>query len=147
MHIDFILHATSATMCNWKKHAVAILWPEGNNSHNKFVPESIRKFERVTTKFRRSFVRLLGNVWSATEQRSRSLVFERVLFLEESTFVLSRAVGRSVPLPGLRTVDYAVVLGFTCTLVRRATRYRLQSVPISVQAVSSRISRNCEARF
>jgi len=89
----------------------------------------IRKFERFTCV--RSFVRpsvssFVCSAWclvgSGAAFSFRPRVSRRVLFLEES----KSAVGRSVPLPGLRAVDYAP--DFTCT--RNSTLgYRLEPLP------------------
>lgn len=78
---------------------------------------------RYTTLFVRSFVRsfIRRDVWSTADQRSRSLVRARGIIFRR-IHVRARSLSRSVPLPGLRAVDYAS-LQTSRVLVTRDERY------------------------
>jgi len=119
-YIDFILHAGNLIKCSLLKKAdyCDTLTSRSTNSHNKFVSEFYSQGSKGSRAFSCWFLRsfIQHDVWSAVEQRSHSLVqalgarararATGIIFRRIQVRV-GRSVGRSVPLPGLRIVDYA----------------------------------------
>jgi len=113
----FIYRFDFASEVQLKGTKCTMLRLEKINSYNKFVPESIGKFEKVTTKFRYTtlFVRsstsfTRRDVWSTADQRSlvraRGIIFRRI-----HVRALSRSVDSSA---GFTRRRLRVAPDFTC---------------------------------
>lgn len=87
-----------------------------NSSLNLSASSKGSRQSSVVRSFVRSFTRqcLVGDGAAFAFSRFRAGIIFRRVYVPALSRAVGRSVGRLVPLPGLRTVDYAVVLDFTC---------------------------------